>query len=159
MLKRLVLVICAVFAFGVVFPTVSTAIFDDEEQESKKFSTFKKYEVYFVGALSELLLRYDAEKGSAKDDFKKEITKLVTERTDKEAEFKKEKAQKLEAKIAKITKELAALKADKDSYINKEVNKYLSKKGREQLQKKKERFAKFEGRKEEHKEKNKKKKS
>ncbi|MDR3112553.1 MAG: hypothetical protein LBU55_05280 [Elusimicrobiota bacterium] len=136
MLKKLVLVICGVFVFSVAVPSASFSFYDDEIESDQVKSNEKKEDrenvknqkKEFFTKLEILVTKYNESDGAGKDAAKADIRKLVAENVENELERKEKKIKREQERVDKI-------KSDKESHVDKEVKKYISKKGQEKLRK------------------------
>lgn len=142
MVKKLVLVVCSVFAFNIFVPAVS---FADKAKEIKnpKIEAFMKYKAEFITKLDKSLEKYNAAAENKKESVKSEIKKLVAAYTDKKIAAKKEKAVSFKKQAEKASEKASKMEADKTKYIDDEVAEYLSEKGQARVKKQKERIEKY----------------
>lgn len=130
-MKKAALVFCGIFlcsSLSFAYPGWHEGK-DMDKQERKEFmEKQRKEKKEYFNELEKLVEKYNKASDKKKEDVKKEIKALMSKETDKEIAFKKEK-------LAKMQERINAMETDKDSYLDKKVERVLSPEGQEKIKK------------------------
>lgn len=108
----------------------------NKEERQQKMEMMKKDFMEFHKNLENLITKYNESKGKKRDGVKNEIRQLVATQTEKDIAMKKEMLAVQKARIDDLQKKIADIEADKEAYINKKVDFYVSDEGQKKIKEK-----------------------
>lgn len=141
-MKKASMVLCSIF----IFSSLSFAMpgkdeakgphHADKKEREEKMMMMKKDFMEYHKKLEDLIEKYNKAKGKKKDAVVEEIKALVAGQTDKDVAKKKEMLAVQKERIEDFEKKISEIESDKDAYVNKKVNFYISEEGQQKIKEK-----------------------
>lgn len=135
-MKKTAVLLCGIFIFtSLSFASADGAADNAAKEKSAKTVSMKKTKEIYHQELETLINKHKDSSEEEKILIKDEIKKLIAQYTEKDLSYKKEKLEKYRIKTQKLEKEIAAMENDKEAFINKKTDFYLSDEGQKKLRK------------------------
>lgn len=135
-MKKTAVLLCGIFIFtSLSFASADGAADNAAKEKSVKTVSMKKIKEFYHQELETLINKHKDSSEEEKILIKDEIKKLIAQYTEKDLSYKKEKLEKYRIKTQKLEKEIAAMENDKEAFINKKTDFYLSDEGQKKLRK------------------------
>ena len=109
----------------------------DPEQKAK-WEAVKKEKTEYLKNIQTLVDKYNKASDKDKPAIKQELTKLVSNQTDKNLAMKRDKISEKRNEISKMETKISDIEKDRASFVAKKVDFMLSAEGQEKMQKMKE---------------------
>ena len=106
----------------------------DPEQKAK-WAAAKKERTEYVNNLEILIGKYNNASDADKDSVKQEITALVSVQMDKDIAAKKDMIEFKKKEISMMEAKISEMESNKNAFVDKTVDFFLSEKGQEKIQK------------------------
>jgi hypothetical protein len=136
MMRKAAVLFCSIFVFSSIAVAGEGIEGKSPKEKNEKSVSIKKEKENHMKELEAFVKKYNSASQEEQISVKNEMAAAVAEYTDKELAYKKERLTKEKAKIVKLEKEITDIETDRESYVNKQVDFYLSKKGQKKFEKK-----------------------
>lgn len=140
-MKKMAIVLCSVFlastlSYAMPKPDGAKSKHhgSNKEERRAKMEEMRKDQADFEKQLDELIAKYNTSKGQDKDAIKQDVKKLISAKTDKDLVRKKEMLELQKARIDRLEGKITEIEADKEAYVDKQVDFFLSKEGQKKIE-------------------------
>lgn len=138
-MKKIVFILCSVFVFSNLSYAMPRKYSEDKQNRNQinrqarkeKMENLRKHRMEFEAKLDALTDQFNNAKKKEREDIKKEVKALVSEKVDHDIVHKKEMLEIQKERIAYLEEEISTIEKDKEKYIEEQVEFFLSEEGQE----------------------------